>query len=121
MGQALLVLNHRVITEFLFCSFLSVLQSNNRVMAVAIVSETGMAIHIPFKAYIRGKISSNGIRNMTCRVKLRKMDLEAIPKDWNRLVVTIWNPTSGNTPITMRIPCMATSMRFVSVVKARIM
>ena len=30
-------------------------------MAVAIVSETGMAIHIPFKAYIRGKISSNGI------------------------------------------------------------
>lgn len=25
-------------------------------MAVAIVSETGMAIHIPFKAYIRGKI-----------------------------------------------------------------
>ena len=46
-------------------------------MAVAIVSETGMAIHIPFKAYIRGKISSNGIRNMTCRVKLRKMDLEA--------------------------------------------
>ena len=50
-------------------------------MAVAIVSETGMAIHIPFKAYIRGKISSNGIRNMTCRVKLRKMDLEAIPKD----------------------------------------
>ena len=57
-------------------------------MAVAIVSETGMAIHIPFKAYIRGKISSNGIRNMTCRVKLRKMDLEAIPKDWNRLVVT---------------------------------
>ena len=90
-------------------------------MAVAIVSETGMAIHIPFKAYIRGKISSNGIRNMTCRVKLRKMDLEAIPKDWNRLVVTIWNPTIGNTPITMRIPCMATSMRFVSVVKARIL
>ena len=25
MGQALLVLNHRVITEFLFCSFLSVM------------------------------------------------------------------------------------------------
>ena len=68
-------------------------------MAVAIVSETGMAIHIPFKAYIRGKISSNGIRNMTCRVKLRKMDLEAIPKDWNRLVVTIWNPTIDAHPV----------------------
>ena len=58
-------------------------------MAVAIVSELGLAIHIPVKAYIRGKISSNVIKHVTCRVKLRKSELEALPNVWNRLVVVM--------------------------------
>ena len=44
---------------------------------------------------------SNGIRNITCLMRLRNIDFPAMPMDWNRVVDTIWKPTGQNITVAM--------------------
>jgi len=44
-------------------------------------SATGSDIHAPFKPKILGKMNKQGIRNINCRVRLKKIDIFALPMD----------------------------------------
>ena len=46
------------------------------------------------------------------------MDLFTMPRLWNRLVPTIWNPMMGKAQFMMRMPRVAISFKAGSLVKA---
>ena len=58
---------------------------------------------------------------MICRVRLRNIDLPAIPSDWKKLVDTIWNPTPQNMSVVIVKPCTVAAINPASVVNARAM
>ncbi len=61
---------------------------------------------------------SRGIKNNICLVKLKKIDFFAIPRDWNKLVDTIWNPTPQNIKVVIVRLFTIAFMSSGSVVKA---
>lgn len=55
-------------------------------------SETGRLIQMPFNSKKRGRMSRQGARNSSWRVRERKIDSLALPMDWKKLPTTIWKP-----------------------------
>ena len=66
-----------------------------------------------------GIISASGIRNSTCLVRLRKIDLPAMPMEVKKLPATIWNPTSNIDEASMRIGRTVCSISTSSWVNSR--
>lgn len=59
------------------------------------ISPVGKAAQTPENPKMRGKIIKAGIKNINCRLRLKKIDQAALPTDWKNVVVTIWKPTTG--------------------------
>lgn len=93
-------------------------------MAVTQVAEKslhGKESQMPSSPKSGGRVISSGIRKMTCLMRLRNIDLDALPIDWNRVVETIWKPTNQKHSMPV---CRAVQVRLMSdssVVKARAM
>lgn len=49
----------------------------------------GIAHQTPFIPIEWGRIISNGVRRMTCRISERNIDFFALPIDWKKLEETI--------------------------------
>ncbi len=82
-----------------------------------IVSLMGNAHHTPkigLDTKKLGRINAKGMRYSTCRVRLRKMDLPAIPMDVKKLTVTIWNPTRSMEQARMRVGRIVSETSWVS-------
>ena len=84
----------------------------------AMPSAAAMLIHTPLVPHISGKMMRNGTRNTSCRLTLRKMLFFAMPMDWKKLPVTIWNPTIGLMQTMRRMPLMVKSVSCASSVKS---
>lgn len=56
----------------------------------AMKSEIDILHHTPLMPQKEGKISKSGMRYNTCRVRLRKMDILAMPILVKKLPATIW-------------------------------
>lgn len=89
------------------------------VTMVAITSDDGKENHTPSNLKKCGSVNSRGIKNITCRVRLRNIDLPAIPRDWKKLVATIWNPTIQNINVLIFNPWAVASISVWSFVNAR--
>lgn len=60
-----------------------------RVTTVAKASDVGNEAHTPSRPIVLGSVINSGIRNITCLMRLRNIDLPAMPIDWNSVVDTI--------------------------------
>ena len=56
---------------------------------MANASDIGNAAHTPLSPQCGDSRNNNGIRNIICLVRLKKMDFAAMPSDWKKLVDTI--------------------------------
>ena len=78
--------------------FLSRRRISHHIIRAAVMventSDVGNDAHTPFNPKCLGNIKRKGIRNTTCRTRLRNIDLPAIPIDCKNVVATIWNPTT---------------------------
>lgn len=83
-----MVSNHLYETSDIFEKRLSCHVTIAVVTTVAHMSLRGNDDHTPSRCHIRGSQSNSGIKNMTCRVRLRNIDLPTLPMDWNRVVET---------------------------------
>lgn len=63
-----------------------------------------------------GNISKRGTNRSSCLVEERMTALDALPIDWKKLDVTIWNPTMGNAAEHILNPFMAIAISSSSVV-----
>ncbi len=63
---------------------------------VATTSDSGNDTHTPSRPNSPGSHSNKGIRKITCRERLRNIDLPAFPMLWKKAVEIIWNPTAQN-------------------------
>ena len=88
------------------------------VTTVAKRSEVGNDAHTPLSPYMRGSVSNSGIRKITWRIRLRNIDFPALPIDWNRVVETIWKPTTQNASSDMCSELTVAAISSLSVVKA---
>ena len=100
------------------CNFLREVQRTITAVIAESVSLTGIDHQTPSNgsAKSNGIHSANGIRYNTCRVKLRKIALPALPMDVNKFPVTIWNPMMSIELQMMRIGLIVWSIRMGSCV-----
>ena len=89
------------------------------VTMVAQTSLIGNEAQIPSSPNLAGRTISNGIRNMTWRERLRKIDFQTFPMLWKNVVDTIWNPTTQNIVIESERARSVVPIRTGSVVNAR--
>ena len=94
------------------------IKSTHTVIKVAIPSAVGDADHPPSRPHILGNNKIAGIKNNTCRERLKNIDMDAFPIDWKKFVMTICAPTMGNIIMVILSPTEETSIRCVSVVNA---
>ena len=81
------------------------------VTIVARRSETGNEVQTPSTPMNDGSQSSNGIRNITWRIRLRNIALPDEPRLWKNVVAIIWNPTVPNAQRESRRQLDDTSIR----------
>ena len=79
-------------------------------------SDTGMEDQAPVRPKMGGRINRQGTRNKNWRVRLRNMDIFALPMDWKKLVITIWEPMIGNIVTDIRSALVAIACNSMSVV-----
>ena len=87
----------------------------------AMTSDNGALAHTPLMPYMPGRMSSDGMRNMSWRESDRNIDTLALPIDWKKLEITICPPMRQKAVQVMRRPLDARSIRVASVVKSRTM
>ena len=87
----------------------------------AITSDRGALAHTPLIPYMPGRMSSEGMRNMSWRESDRNIDILALPIDWKKLEMTICPPMRQKAVQVMRRPLDARSIKVASVVKSRTM
>ena len=74
--------------------------------------------HTPFNPQNFGKMKSNGIKNISCRVRERKIAFCALPIAWKKFEATICIPTIGKANINNLNPVIERFIISSSFVKA---